>query len=76
MSCFNLSYIAERRKELGLSYKDMAKLLGFSNGSVYWKYEHGVYKFNADKLPMLAQVLKCHISHFYTFKLAKTESEV
>lgn len=75
MSDFNLEYIARRRKELKLSSTEMAKLLGFSNGSVYWKYEHGVYKFNADKLPLLAQALKCKISHFYTLRLAKTESE-
>ncbi|MCR5440298.1 MAG: helix-turn-helix transcriptional regulator [Selenomonas sp.] len=74
MSGFNLDYIARRRKELKLSTEDMAKLLGYSNGSVYWKYEHGVYKFNADKLPLLASALKCRISHFYTLKLAKTES--
>lgn len=66
MSRFNLNYIANRRKELKLTSEDMAKALGFSNGSVYWKYEHGVYKLNADVLPLLAKALKCKISYFYT----------
>lgn len=66
MSKFNLAYIANRRKELRLTSEDMAKALGFSNGSVYWKYEHGVYKLNADILPLLAKTLKCKISYFYT----------
>lgn len=66
MSRFNLNYIAKRRKELKLTSEDMAKALGFSNGSVYWKYEHGVYKLNADVLPLLAKALKCKISYFYT----------
>lgn len=66
MSKFNLAYIANRRKELKLTSEDMAKALGFSNGSVYWKYEHGVYKLNADILPLLAKTLKCQISYFYT----------
>lgn len=74
MSKFNLEYIARRRKELKLSSGEMAEKLGFSNGSVYWKYEHGVYKFNADKLPLLAQALNCNISHFFTLEFAKTES--
>ena len=67
MSRFNLNYIANRRKELKLTSEDMAKALGFSNGSVYWKYEHGVYKLNADVLPLLAKALKCKISCFYTY---------
>lgn len=74
MSGFNLDFIAMRRKELRLSLEDMAKLLGFSNGSVYWKYERGVYKFNADMLPLLAKALQCSISRFYTLELAKIES--
>ena len=73
MSEFNLAYIADRRKELRLTTDEMAKFLGFSNGSVYWKYEHGVYKFNADMLPSLAKALRCRVSRFYTSGLAKTE---
>lgn len=65
MSEFDLDYIADRRKELRLSPSEMADKLGFSNASVYWKYEHGVYKFKADVLPRLADALQCGIGRFY-----------
>ena len=70
----NLAYISERRKELRLTLDEMAKALGFSNGSVYWKYENGVYKLNAEILPKLAEILQCGIDDFYTSILAETES--
>lgn len=71
---FDLAYIVARRKELKLTIDDMAKALGFSNGSAYWKYEHGVYKFNADRLPKLAEILQCKIECFYADGISKTES--
>ena len=71
---FNLAYIAERRKELGMTLDDMAKSLGFSGGSVYWKYERGIYKFNADFLPKLANALQCSISQFYKIEIADIET--
>ena len=70
----NLAYISERRKELRLTLDETAKALGFSNGSVYWKYENGVYKLNAEILPKLAEILQCGIDDFYTSTLAETES--
>lgn len=73
---FNLAYIAARRKELRLTIYDMAKALGFSNGSVYWKYENGVYKLNAEILPKLAEILQCGIENFYAETLSETESPV
>ena len=71
---FNLAYITARRKELRLTIDDMAKALGFSNGSVYWKYENGVYKLNAEILPKLAEILQCGIENFYAETLSETES--
>lgn len=65
MGEFDLEYIASRRKELNISPSEMAEKLGFSNASVYWKYEHDVYKFKANVLPKLADALKCSINHFY-----------
>ena len=70
----NLAYISERRKELRLTLDETAKALGFSNGSVYWKYENGVYKLNAEILPKLAEILQCGIDDFYTSALAEIES--
>lgn len=65
MSSFDLNYIKRRREELKLTMDDMAKKLGLSNHSVYWKYENGDYKFKAEMLPRLASALQCDISHFY-----------
>lgn len=66
MSTLNLDYIKRRRNELGLSQAYMAQKLGFSNSSVYWKYERGIYKFNADILPALSKILDCNIKNFFT----------
>lgn len=68
MAEFDLAYIAERRKALGLSCQKMAELMGFSGHSVYWKYEHGDYKFRADMLPTLATALRCNVKNFYSKK--------
>lgn len=65
MAEFNLQAIAERRLQLGLSSAMMAEKLGMPNQSVYWKYEHGKYKFRAEDLPKLAAALKCSVSRFY-----------
>lgn len=42
MAEFNLNYIAERRKALGLTCLEMAKLLGLSGHSTYWKYNRHI----------------------------------
>ena len=76
MERLDLGYIAARRKELRLSVDEAASALGLANGSSYWKYEHGIYKFNAEVLPLLAKTLNCKIENFFTPKLAKTESKV
>lgn len=63
---FDLQYIARRREELGLTQADMAHKMGFSNASVYLKYEKGDYKFKADMLPKLAKALNCKLKNFFT----------
>lgn len=65
MDILNLSFIKERRKKKKLTLQQMAKKLGLSNASVYWKYESGVYAFKAEMLPALAKTLKCSINNFF-----------
>ncbi len=65
MKKFSLDNIKARRLELGLSTATVAELMGFKNSSVYWKYENGKYKFDADMLPRLAHILKCVPSKFF-----------
>lgn len=66
VSQINLNYIKARREALKITQNEMAEKLGFSNSSVYCKYENGAYKFNAETLPMLAKILKCKIQNFFT----------
>ncbi|EAC8114329.1 TPA: helix-turn-helix transcriptional regulator [Listeria monocytogenes] len=71
----DLKYIREKRESLGFSQKDMAIKLGFKNASTYLKYETGEYKIKAEMLPLLAKILKCNISNFFTKNVAKTETK-
>lgn len=65
MPVFNLAYIQKRRKDLELTCGEVAEKLGMTISS-YNRYERGIYKFNADTLPLLAKTLKCNIKNFYT----------
>ncbi|WP_322622290.1 helix-turn-helix transcriptional regulator [Aedoeadaptatus coxii] len=71
----NLEFIKRRRIQLDLSIDEMADLLGYSNGSNYYKYEVGTYKFRAEILPLLASVLKTDIENFFCEEDAKTETK-
>ena len=62
---FNLGYVVERRKELGLKQEDVAERLGMKCVPNYCKYETGVYKFNAEMIPKLAMALDCPIENFF-----------
>ena len=66
MAQFNLEFIKARRQELGISTEEMAKVLGFQNYSTYWKYENGQYRFKADMIPVLANILQCEPQNFFT----------
>jgi transcriptional regulator with XRE-family HTH domain len=66
MPVFNLAYITERRKALGLSNQEIARQMGYKDPSTWWKYENGDYKINAEKLPLLAKILRCSIKKFYS----------
>ncbi|WP_432748207.1 helix-turn-helix domain-containing protein [Pectinatus frisingensis] len=73
MEILDLDLIKERRKKNGLTLKQMADRLGFSNASVYYKYESGIYAFKAETLPILAMILKCDINNFFKKNYSKTE---
>lgn len=75
MAKFNLEYIKNRRMELGLSTAAVAEKLGFKNPSVYWKYENGQYKFRAEIIPALADILQCKPENFFDNLSAETERE-
>ncbi|WP_019377708.1 helix-turn-helix transcriptional regulator [Virgibacillus halodenitrificans] len=72
MHTLNLSYIKERRIQLGITQQEMAERLGFKNSSTYLKYETGSYSFKAEQLPVLAKTLNCKITDFFIKNVAKT----
>lgn len=61
----DLKYISQRRLELGITLQTAAEVLGFKNASNYLKYESGEYKFRADMLPKLAELLNCEMQNFF-----------
>ena len=62
---FNLEKVKEKRLEKNLTLKDMAYILDLSNASNYQKYENGTYKFKAEMLPVLSEVLDEKIENFF-----------
>lgn len=70
----DLKYLKDKRESLGFSQKDMATQLGFKNASTYLKYEIGEYKIKAEMLPLLAKLLKCNITSFFTKNVSEIET--
>lgn len=66
MKKFDLNYIKQRRKLLGLSCESMAELMGLCDRSAYYKYESGSTRFRAEMLPRLSYILQCDIQNFFT----------
>lgn len=61
----NLTLIKQRRKEMRLTLQEMAEHLGFKDASTYWKYENGVYQFNAGHIPVVATKLKLRMNEIF-----------
>lgn len=53
----NLTLIKEKRQEKGFNIDEMAKFLGLTNGSMYWKRENGDYRFKAEEVMQLSEIL-------------------
>lgn len=72
MNEINLALIKQRRKEMRISLQEMAETLGFKNAANYYKYEKGMYKFDASHLPIVASKLKLKVSEiFFAKRVAK-----
>lgn len=70
----NLPIIKEKRKEKGFNIDKMAELLGLTNGSMYWKRENGDYKFKAEEVMMLSNILGIPVGNlFLSDEYSKTE---
>lgn len=70
----NLNLIKEKRKEKGYNIDEMAYKLGLTNGSMYYKREAGHYKFKAEEVMMLANILEIPLNHlFLSNEISETE---
>lgn len=61
----NLDFIAKRRRELQITQVEMSERLGMGGAHDYCRYENGIYKLNAEKIPDLAKALKCPIKELF-----------
>lgn len=72
MTAINLVAIKKRRKEMRVTLQEMATELGFKNASNYYKYEKGIYKFDAQHIPAILKKLKLkHNDIFFSSDFAK-----
>jgi transcriptional regulator with XRE-family HTH domain len=72
MKQVNLALIKRRRKEMRITLKEMAEMLGFKDASTYYRYEQGKYKFDATHIPVVAKALKLKITEiFFDDSIAK-----
>ena len=65
MTKFNLDFIKNRRKQLGLSASSVSEMPGFKNSPAYWKHENGVHKFKAETITLLDKTLQCKPQNFF-----------
>lgn len=56
--------LIKKRKEAGLTQKDMAKMLGISESS-YTNKERGDYQFKQDEMFMAADYFDCRIDEIF-----------
>lgn len=62
----NLKFMKQRREELHITQKQMAKALGLSASSGYNHYENGNRRLTANLIPIIAKILRCSIEELYT----------
>jgi len=68
----NLNIILEKRKEKGYTIDNMAEMLNLTNGSMYCKREKGQYKFKAEEVLLLSEILNIPLRNlFYQINIPK-----
>ena len=61
----DLNLIRAKRLEKNISLVEMAERVGMTSNSQYYKYEAGIYKFNANTVPKVAEALGMKIEDLY-----------
>lgn len=65
MGSIDLDSIKKRRKEMGITLQEMAETLGYSDASSYYRYERGIYHFDASQLPVICEKLKLKMNDIF-----------
>ena len=68
------AFLGQRRKELGLTQKELAQRL-FVTDSAVSKWERGLAKPRADKLPQLAKLYGCTIEELLADDVDEVEDQ-
>ena len=71
----NLQLIRDKREKYHYTTQEMAEFLGLKTRADYWKRENGDTRFKSVELPILAKKLHTPISHFFTQKVDKIETD-
>lgn len=61
----NIRIIKEKRKDEGYTIDDMSRKLGLTNGSMYYKREVGQYKFKAEEIMKISDILQIPIEMLF-----------
>ncbi len=61
----DVEYIKSKRKELGLSLKDMALKLGYKSANGFWRIEARLSDPNDSKLEKIADILDVSIERLF-----------
>lgn len=72
----NLKLIVSRQNDLNISDGVMAKKLGFSDRSTWYKYKTGAYSIKAEMLPTLSKELNIKYSDFFAQNSSKVEQSI
>lgn len=67
MKEINLALIKKRRKEMRITLQEMAETLGYSDASSYYRYEKGIYRFDATQLPVICDKLKFKMNEIFFY---------
>lgn len=70
----NLSLIKNAREKKGYTQQTMADKLGLKDKSRYSRRENGVYSFQLEELPLLAETLDIPYENFFGSNVAKNET--
>ena len=62
----NTRLILQRKRELGLSYKDISDRLGYSSPATTFKILNGSHELKAKHLKALAAMLEVNIDEMFT----------